>query len=148
MASSFIEYKDNGFWIYDRLICLVGAYIVNDIEIYDEPQWYLDMKKYISNRCSGYAVGWVSLGFNEFLDNDEKRIFLIKKLKSLKKYQNTKGDMISIQELNDHILDKELQAEWDSEIKRERVTKVIDFLIMILELKQLYRADSKIDYSF
>ncbi|HSY90796.1 MAG TPA: hypothetical protein VK812_05455 [Candidatus Binatus sp.] len=74
MGSSFIEYRDYGFWSFDRFIECLAREVAEDIVKREKLEdWEVKLVAHWRLQASGGFMGCVHLKLDEFLTEEERR---------------------------------------------------------------------------
>lgn len=152
MATTHIDYKEGkGFWIAEIYIELTYEYILQTLEqMNDEITFKEELKDDIHFNINAYAKGMLTLTWHSFLKTLEDEQIMISILESTKILLQSKGNYISVDELNSYEVKKEEMAiKWLKPIKTSEITKIVDTLILMFKgewNETSYNMD--IDYSF
>ncbi|MBO9732801.1 MAG: hypothetical protein J7623_29430 [Chitinophaga sp.] len=80
MASSFINFKGNGFWIKDNILNLTLIFLYAKMSEPELPSWAIEFENLIKKNAAGEFYGFVDLELDLFLTNDERTLLFIKLL--------------------------------------------------------------------
>jgi len=132
MSKSFIEFKNKGFWIPDAVISLVARYleyiITTDKMV---PEWIAEMQNHLHHLSLEHYPGWASLPLNNNLTDEDKKKEFILVLEKTIDFLKTKGDVISIVELNAN-RDDNFSTTWQKDINTINLIHVIKRLINLI----------------
>jgi len=130
MASSFISFRENGFWINDNIMNITLHFLgetVNKIE--EKPEWLKEFNEKIIYNSQGYQRSFMDFGMDDYLiDKDRIKLFTEEILIECMKNLLDKGNEISADELNSFIVNENIQSEWDKPIKVSRIINVLKWL--------------------
>jgi len=75
MSSSFVEYRDNGFWSNDRFLEVIQICLINQIELegLDSIEWINLYKAELAFQALPFGMGMVSMELDEFLTDEERK---------------------------------------------------------------------------
>ncbi len=153
MASSFIT-KDNihGFWIDDSLmqvVCWGIANVIDAIPSNVKNYWLTnDCRERIYDNSQGIFIGFMNLGLDDFLINQERKNLFSEILYRTKEFILARGDYISVDDLNDFQLISEVKREWISPLETKRIIKVLSYIDDVVNDKITSEDIDEIDYDF
>ena len=136
MASSFIQYHKNGFWIRDGILEPAASYLyITILDHRPEESWLTEMGTHIKHNSWGYFNGFMQLGFDKFLTDITRCSTFIHIIDTT---------IILLQQKEDNLdLVKDVGAHLDGEskriysgpgvVERNRVIKVLLYLKRLLE---------------
>jgi hypothetical protein len=73
MGSSFIKYRDCGFWSVDRFIERLACEVAEAIAKPMIEDWRAELAAHWKLQATGNFDGWVHLNLDEFLTGEERR---------------------------------------------------------------------------
>jgi len=87
MASSFINFKDNGFWARDGFVESFQLLLFEEIQLQyqDELQWLNDYKKDLALQSLPLISGGMSMCLDETLKDDSQTAIILKLLDDIRK---------------------------------------------------------------
>ena len=127
MATSFIAYKEKGYWYPDSLVALIAKLLLLTIEEeVDAAQWITIYKDCLSDATMDCRPGWQNLGLDEL---EEEHVPYLAELidKAIHKVRQM-GDVITKNELN--VLSN---GGYLSDVKTDSVVRLLIYLKMILQ---------------
>lgn len=77
MASSFINFKGNGFWIKDNILNLALIFLYAKMSECELPSWAIEFRDLIKENATGEFYGFADLELDLFLTNDERTLLFI-----------------------------------------------------------------------
>lgn len=84
MSTSFVEYRDHGFWSWDGYLEHVLALLADRIGESPNQEWLTNLRDHWRNQSSGHFRGWIHPNLDEFLGSDERRDKVLTLLKELR----------------------------------------------------------------
>jgi hypothetical protein len=152
MASSFISFKEYGFWINDSIMELTLHYINDILEQKTEQNsngWLSEFSEIIQKNSLGLFPAFMNLHLDVYLIDEDRIKTFFSILRKTKQLLFSKGGYIDTKELNLIEEEKEsLGSVWLENFKTERVIKVVEYLeLLILESLKIKSTDN-IDYNF
>lgn len=136
MASSFIEYHKNGFWIRDGILEPAASYLyITILDHRPEEGWLTEMGTHIKHNSWGYFNGFMQLGFDKFLTDTERCSTFVHIIDtSIALLQQKKEALDLVQDIGMH-LDAESVRIYSGPgtVERDRVVKVLVYLKRLLE---------------
>ncbi|GAA3952486.1 hypothetical protein GO495_21590 [Chitinophaga oryziterrae] len=149
MSTSFVDYKENGFWIDDDILAITLAYIYKILlDSKDKSNWMIEMQELFKENGKGLFRGFTHLQLNDFLINEERETIFYEIIKETRNLIISKGDIIDVEELNNLLFDTELKDVWKGRIEALRILKVIDYLEMLVKGEIKIKVSDPIDYFF
>ena len=168
MASSFIDFKDNGFWAKDGFVESFQLLLFEEIEsqYQDSVDWLNEYKKNLAIQSLPLIYGGMSMCLDETLVNDCKIQTILSLIKSINTKISSDNNYLTGKHLNDlrkivrQYLVQIKEFDWN-DIEVERQTKdgafgndlpVVSYVHGFDLLKKLlagqitFNADSPIDY--
>lgn len=136
MATSYVEFKDKGFWSVDVLISISGAYMYIEMQNFPEGlkyDWFNEHMKDIRLNSYGYFVGFTTLKLDDYLI-DDIRVNLFKKVvqTTLNTLETKKGEILYLEELN-KLVDHEGEKIWsDRWVYKSKVVATLGYILKIL----------------
>jgi hypothetical protein len=128
MASSFISYKENGFWIKDDILCVALGYIYCVmVQIKDQSGWLSDMTQLVKDNSLGYYQSYMHLNFDDILENELKRGIILEILDNAKRFIASREEVLDLKELNALVYDEKAKDIWSGEILKDRILKVVEY---------------------
>jgi hypothetical protein len=73
MGSSFIKYRDYGFWSFDRFIERLADEVAEAIAKPTVEDWRTELAAHWKRQATGNFGGWVHLNLDEFVTGEERR---------------------------------------------------------------------------
>ncbi|MDJ1481569.1 hypothetical protein QNI16_13805 [Cytophagaceae bacterium YF14B1] len=134
MATSYIAYKEKGFWSNDTFVELSVDYIIKTFQAKSsETQWIKDyIDQWLFHIAKGNFLGFIDLGFDKYLIDENRVTSFIDLIRETKSYLLTKGDWLSHQELNLFIVHDKLQSRWSADLPTDTISKTLDKLELLL----------------
>ncbi|WP_281231773.1 hypothetical protein [Flavobacterium gelatinilyticum] len=79
MASSFVNFKNNGFWAKDGFVEAMQLCLINEIETQnlDSTEWVNEFKIQLAIQSFPMIFGGMSMELNEFITTDERKAQII-----------------------------------------------------------------------
>jgi hypothetical protein len=149
MSTSFIDYKENGFWIDDDILAITVGFIYKTLsEEKDKSEWMVEMQESFRQNGQGFFRGFADLELDNFLINDERKEKIHQIIEDTRILIVNKGDIIDVEELNNFLFDGELEDVWVGKIEALRILKVLDYLVLLINEKIETKASDPIDYFF
>ncbi len=151
MASSFIKYKEKGFWINDTLLEPVcGIFYIclqNDVA---KGQWHSEFRKLTLSNTVGAFNAHMHLNFDEFILSEEHKKWMLNLFENARKYIIEKGNVINCKFIEEEILPHKhyVTENWDFEVQTFRILKIVDYLELLIYEKLNIKDSDKIFYSF
>lgn len=134
MATSFIEFKNKGYWIADTFVSLIARYLIEARKKMPvkKHHWQMEMKDDLIPFALGATSGMKDLFLNKYLDCDYKIDDYIGWVEQAKDYLKLKGEYIPKEELIsfDYWGDEVL---WDEDLKTETLINLYDDLIDLVK---------------
>lgn len=136
MASSFIQYGDRGFWIYDSAMETV-VYFINIVmhnEQYANIRWLNSTRKRFGRIERGEMCSFISLGLDEILTKPDRVQVFLKILNDTRELVLTKGEEISFEELKEIQKPRDIESVriWNNPIKVNVLNMIISNLISLI----------------
>jgi len=75
MGSSFIEYRDYGFWSADEFIEILAGEVANQLRAVPN-DWNCELVDHWTLMAKGHFGGWIHLKLDEFLTTESRRLEL------------------------------------------------------------------------
>jgi len=148
MASSFISYKEYGFWIHDGLMEIVAGFIYVELsKEKNKPDWLIDMMGLLKRNSLGYYASGMKFKFEDFLATKEKMNFFLELLKQIQNTLLKNGAQTGLRELKNEIYGDE-RGYWNEEIETDRLIKIIDYIKELLDGKLMITVSAPINYHF
>lgn len=168
MGSSFIEFKDNGFWARDGFVEAFQLLLIEEIQLQslDKQQWMADYLYELGMQSLPLITGGMSMRFNETL-TDKGRVktilglieSIINKIEMDTDYLTTKH-LNSLREKARRMLADNKMLDWgekqilknlNEKAYRENlpVNNYLNGFILLMKLLKeelKYKADTKVDY--
>ncbi len=128
MASSFIEFKDNGFWARDGFVESFQLLLFEEIQLQyqDQLQWLNNYKKDLALQSLPLIYGGMSMCFDETLTDNNRVTIILKLLDDIRKKIVKDNDYLTGTHLNSlrktvrHYLVDIKEFEWDEkEIEKQ-----------------------------
>lgn len=117
MATSYIKYKDKGFWVNDTFTELAVEYLISTIREQDVIDLWL--QDYIKDKLfyisKGYFSSFINLGFEDYLKSESDVAYFITVIEQTIATLKRKGDFLSKDELNNFIIDVKLQSKFTTD---------------------------------
>lgn len=136
MASSFIEYHKNGFWIRDGILEPVASYLyITILDHRPEEGWLTEMGIHIKHNSWGYFNGFMQLGFGKFLTDTERCSTFVHIIDTaIARVQQKEEALDLVQDIGVH-LDAESVRIYSGPgmVERDRVVKLLVYLKRLLE---------------
>lgn len=134
MATSYIEYKEKGFWSNDTFIELSVQYIINFFNTKSsEEEW---IEEYINDWlfyiAKGNFPGFIDMKFEEYMVDERMIKKFVSLVQATKMYLLTKDDMLSSQELNGFIISDKLQSKWTQGLPTAIIIETLTKIELIL----------------
>ncbi|MEP0264260.1 hypothetical protein [Dokdonia sp.] len=103
MASSFIEFKDYGFWAKDGFVEAMQNCLINEIKLteFDSNSWIIQYKEELALHSLPLIYGGMSMSLDEFLIDKERKELIIKLIKKIIKKINSSENYISNENLRE-----------------------------------------------
>ena len=127
MATSFVAYKEKGYWYPDSLVALMAKLLLVTIdeETY-VPEWVTTYRNCLDDAAMDCRPGWQNLGLDEL--EDEHVRYLVQLIdKTIDKLRQM-GDVITKDEMN--VISN---GGYLSDIKTESVVRLFIYLKLILQ---------------
>ena len=149
MATSFVNYKENGFWANDQLLIIVAHYLYKDYDNKNDLEnWEQDFMGVIKDNADGYFVGFMDFDFDLFLINQNRITSFLNIIKQTKIHINSKGSYISSKELNLINVIEDVKILWTDDIECNRIIKLLDYIEYLVQGELKIKSSDNIDYSF
>lgn len=135
MASSFIEFQQNGFWIRDGILEPAASYLYLTIVHYEPKEdWLLAMGERIKLNSWGYFNGFMNLHFDEYLRDQYRRDLFIGLIDASMLFLAQKDEILDVAGDAGAYLDEESLRIYSGQgsLERDRVIRVLQFLRKIL----------------
>ncbi|WP_423737732.1 hypothetical protein [Chitinophaga caseinilytica] len=133
MSTSYIEYKERGFWENDIIVEIMSAYLLCFLQkIEDKPSWLIEFQELVKYNSKGYYIGWMHFDLDEYLTTAERREKLVDILHSLRNQLDNNSDMLDLSELNVLYETDSDKAEYQGTISKQKVIEVINKFIMLI----------------
>lgn len=101
MASSFVEYREKGFWARDGKLEVWLHLLVCEIDKLDSlPSWLLNLREHWEFQTAGNCSGFMSAKLDEFVTDDERREQILLLSERALQRLDAYGEVISAGELN------------------------------------------------
>jgi hypothetical protein len=144
MATSFIAYKNKGYWVADSFVSLLARYLIETRKkmLVKKHHWQSKMKDDLIPIALGQGSGAKDLFLDEYLDRDYKIEDYISWIEQAKEYLSLKGKFIPKDELIsfDYMGDEVL---WNDDLETETLIDLYDELINIVKGKSGGEPNSK-----
>ena len=87
MASSFIDFKDNGFWARDGFVESFQLLLFEEIQLqyHDELEWLNNYKRDLALQSLPLIHGGMSMCFDETLTDNNRTTIILKLLDDIRK---------------------------------------------------------------
>ncbi|WP_089371856.1 hypothetical protein [Dokdonia pacifica] len=97
MASSFIEFKDYGFWAKDGFVEAMQNCLINEIEVteFDSSSWIIKYKEELALQSLPLIYGGMSMSLDEFLIDKERKELIVKLINKIIKKISSSENYIS-----------------------------------------------------
>lgn len=128
MASSFIAFKDNGFWVKDNFVESFQLLLFEEIQLQhqDKLQWLNNYKKYLALQSLPLTYGGMSMQLDATLTDINSTALILKLLDNIRKKIVKDQDYLTGTHLNSlrksvrHYLVAIKEFEWDeNEIEKQ-----------------------------
>lgn len=102
MASSFIKYKDNGFWTNDSIVESFQLLLFEEIQYKfgNNIKWLNDYKKELALQSLPLIYGGMSMCFNETLTDENRTKLILSLIDNIKLKINTDNNFLVGDHLN------------------------------------------------
>ncbi len=138
MASSYIQYKGNGFWTYDNPICVIAAYLYLEImKIESMPRWLEEYGSDLRDNSYGYFVGFTSLRLDAFIVDDDRLAIILRAVEQVKNQIQHEDSIIALDRLNEYIDDNGAKIWSGRKVEKIVVEKMLCLLVDILNGKEV-----------
>jgi hypothetical protein len=133
MATSFVEYKNQGFWANDDFICVTAAFIYVSIIHQDQkPNWLVEYGEELKENSYGYFVGFTSLCLDDYIIHDNRKAILLNIINEIQKETQKKDSVIDLTYLNEY-LDVDNKNIWYGvKISKDILLNMFKFIEYIL----------------
>jgi len=130
MATSFISFKEYGFWINDGLMEVTLHYMNKTFLNYtDREEWQEQFRMEIENCSKGFQRTFINFGMDEYLIDDSRIEFFVNDLiPKVLRLVMEKGEYIEKAELNDMIVDEYYQGEWTKDLSTKKIIHILLWL--------------------
>ncbi len=118
MGTSYVEYRDKGFWSWDGYLEHLLALLANSIPASETDKWLIEARDHWRKQSSGDFGGWIHPMLNEYCATEQHRTIIMEKVESL----------------------------LDSKSLTEEVRKTADLLLALLKGEMGTDATSPLDY--
>lgn len=139
MATSFITMDhEQGFWVNDAYTQVVCWGIVHSIDNLSESEFYWmkgNFREHLFHCSQGVFIGFINLGLDEYLINDERKIQMKRCIEKTKTFFRSKGDTIPVGELNAFQLVSETKVNWTKPLSITIPLKMLRYIDMIIDGK-------------
>ncbi len=152
MASSFITYKQHGFWVNDRIMEIVAALFF--IQLKDkhipESHWMNEFKSILLLNASGNFNSHMHFDLDEFLIDEQRINDLIEVITEVEKFLSSKQSDLDLSFIEDEILPEKHweKNNWRVSFETSRLIKVLIYLELLIFGKLGIKVDDRIFYSF
>lgn len=136
MATSFITRDGkHGFWIQDHLMQVVCWGILIGFDKNPEYKQNFDQEflETIYSNSQGFFIGFMHLRLEDFVYSEERERDFLFILTQAKSFFSSRGDYLSIGELNSFQVHSDTRREWVKPLETRKVIGVLDVLIKIIK---------------
>jgi hypothetical protein len=151
MATSFITKDDtHGFWIPDSIMQVVCWGMMNAIDGHPDfpPLVRNEFRKHLFDCSQGYFVGFMYLGFDDYFKNEGDMDVFKDVLVDTENFFRSKGESISVEELNAFQLEEHTRSTWVKPLETKRLINILDYLKDLADDKITTKSGDEINYSF
>jgi len=140
MASSFIEFQNNGFWIRDGILEPATSYLYLQIYKYEpKEKWLTEMGEHIKYNSWGYFKGFMNLRLDKYLNDEQHReLFLELVNKTINELKKKDAILDVVADLN-LVLDSESRKIYSSSgnLQRDRVILVLTYIQRLINRERI-----------
>lgn len=151
MASSFVSFKERGFWVYDNLLeCITGLlYIAIRRRSIDE-KWMQQLESLLKANSLGYYSSYMHLDLDEFIVDEDRRDFFISLLNQAIEIVVESGAELDLRFIETELLPERhyLEDNWRFEIKSYVLLKVLYYFELLMYEKLGIEVSDPIFYKF
>jgi hypothetical protein len=136
MASSFVKYHENGLWFRDGILRPTCSYIYKQMLSYENREdWFYEMAEKIKLNSWAYFNGFMNLGFDEYLTNNDRKKLLIMVINDTIISFGSKPEILDVLSDVKEYLNEELIEFYSNEngIPKSRIVGVLKYLLEILQ---------------
>ncbi|WP_337043898.1 hypothetical protein [Emticicia sp. 17c] len=132
MATSFIEFSENGFWENDSITEISLSYLLLVSEQMEStPEWFLEYKEFLRTISLGYFPSYIHFNFEDWLISRDRIDFFINLIDNTLKYLEKKDSEIPQEEINLFVKNSKLQMIWRKDVDK---MLFVNFLEKLREL--------------
>lgn len=72
MSSSFVKYRERGFWSWDGYLEHLLALLADEVGPSPEQEWLTDLRDHWRSQASGAFGGWIHPKLDEYVTSEER----------------------------------------------------------------------------
>ncbi|MCA8830059.1 hypothetical protein [Hymenobacter pini] len=146
MATSFIEFRNFGFWCEDSLLETWLSYFLQQIDEADSTDdWLLQLKQQWQFQATAGLVGCIDLELDDFADSQEHIFVLLKLAAQTHRVLIASGGLLTAEILNNRRY-KAAGVIWTESVASTYFLKVGQLFSQLLEGTLQTKVDSPLDY--
>lgn len=151
MASSFISFKEKGFWIPDTLFeCVTGVMYVTIKQRLKEEVWINEFGGLLKANTLGYYPSYMHLDLDSFIVDEERRSFFISLINQTAETISNSGVELNLDFLEEVLFPEKhcVENNWGFKVKAARLLKILYYLELMMFEKLEIKVSDKIFYKF
>lgn len=107
-----------------EVVCLYLSQVIEKMHI--QENWLIEMNELIKLNSGGVFSNCMHLDLDVFLNSEDRIELFIEIIHKTKALFKSKGDRISVDELNSYIIDDYLQAKWIEPAELQMFIDILD----------------------
>lgn len=140
MASSFIEFQNNGFWIRDGILEPASSYLYLTIFNHNPKEdWLTEMGEHIKFNSWGYFSGFMNLRLDHYLSNEDRQaLFLLLLDKTVSSLAKKDKVLDLAKDAGEHLDEESLSIYvGPGALERDRVIAVLKFIRKVVNKEKV-----------